>query len=78
MSKGFFINSHAHENKPILDNITQSLINTWNTVDNKSEIDHEHDNYITDSYNNTASGLTATTLQEAIDELKALIDGLSG
>jgi hypothetical protein len=33
--------------------------------------------YITNSYDNSTSGLTATTLQSAIDELKALIDGIS-
>ncbi len=29
--------NHVHSNKSILDNITQSLINTWNTVSNKSD-----------------------------------------
>ena len=33
--------------------------------------------FITNSYDNSISGLTATTLQSAIDELKALIDGIS-
>ena len=33
--------------------------------------------FIDGSYNNSESGLTATTIQVAIDELKALIDGLS-
>ena len=30
--------------------------------------------FITGAYNNTSSGLTATDIQAAIDELKALID----
>ncbi len=34
--------------------------------------------YITGLFDNTTSGLTATTIQEAINELKALIDGLNG
>lgn len=32
--------------------------------------------FITGSYDNSNSGLTATDIQSAIDELKALIDGL--
>ncbi|PAV30182.1 hypothetical protein CIL05_06860 [Virgibacillus profundi] len=34
--------------------------------------------FITNSYDNTTSGLTATDIQAAIDELKALIDGSGG
>ncbi len=33
--------------------------------------------YIDGSYDNSNSGLNATTLQEAIDELKALIDSMT-
>lgn len=35
-------------------------------------------NFIDEVYDNTASGLTATTIKGAIDELKSLIDGLTG
>ena len=43
---------------------------------NVSELNNDAE-YITNSYDNSTSGLTATTLQAAIDELKALIDALS-
>lgn len=35
-------------------------------------------NFIDGAYDNSVSGLTATTIQTAIDELKSLIDGLTG
>lgn len=34
-------------------------------------------NFIDETYDNSVSGLTATTIQTAIDELKSLIDGLA-
>jgi len=36
-------NDHLHENKFLLDNLTQSNIDTWNTVTSKSDNTHNHD-----------------------------------
>lgn len=44
---------------------------------NLSELTNDT-NFITSTYNNETSGLSSTTLQDAIDELKALIDSLGG
>ena|SRR5690625_792557 len=43
---------------------------------NVSELNNDA-NYITGNYNNSESGLTATDIQSAIDELKAMIDALN-
>lgn len=34
--------NHTHSNKSILDKITQSLIDSWNTVSNKADKGHKH------------------------------------
>ncbi len=34
--------NHTHSNKSILDKITQSLIDSWNTINNKSDKGHKH------------------------------------
>lgn len=41
---------HGHTNKSVLDTITHTLINTWNTVTGKSDVGHTHDDiYYTES-----------------------------
>ena len=45
---------HSHINKALLDTITQTLIDTWNTVTDKSDKTHNHDDaYYTESEINT-------------------------
>lgn len=47
-----------------------------NNITNVSELENDL-GFIDGTYDNTTSGLTATTIKEAIDELKALIDAIT-
>src|SRR5690606_31505941 len=79
--------THAYSeitNKPLIPTKTSDLTNDNNfatvsqipSVPTKlSELTNDS-GFITGAYDNSASGLTATDIQSAIDELKSLIDGL--
>ena len=53
--------------------IILNQLNYWLESNKKAD-----KNFIDGVYDNSTSGLTATTIQGAIDELKSLIDGLTG
>lgn len=65
----YAISSHDHD--------YSEINNTPNIPTSTSELANDS-GYITGEYDNSASGLSATDIQSAIDELKSLIDGLSG